>query len=160
MRIAVAGHSRRIGKTAVICGIVRALPEARWTAIKISPHAHAAASAGDTARYLDAGAREALLLACAPDPLPGGNVILESGSVPDLLAVDLRLFVLDLAKPEFKSRARRALAQADAVVVTCLGEFSSLSGPKPVFFAPAPDYTDPALIECIRRQMGPGRYAA
>jgi hypothetical protein len=40
MLIVVGGHSRNIGKTSVVCGIVRGLPELNWTAIKITQYGH------------------------------------------------------------------------------------------------------------------------
>lgn len=38
MLVVVGGHSRNIGKTAVACSIIRALPEWNWTAIKITQY--------------------------------------------------------------------------------------------------------------------------
>lgn len=40
MLIVVGGHSRNIGKTSVVCGIIEALPEFAWTAIKITQYGH------------------------------------------------------------------------------------------------------------------------
>ena len=64
-----------MGKTALVCGLIAALPEFFWTAVKISSHFHGRGEAvweeatpgngTDTARYLAAGARRALL-ATAP----------------------------------------------------------------------------------------------
>jgi hypothetical protein len=118
--IVVGGSGRGAGKTALICGLIRALPDARWTAVKITTHAHghtesvfeetAAGQGTDTARYLAAGARRALLvtshevgLAAAlrrilDEHRPQGSLIFESNSVlrhvqPDLcfaVATDLR----------------------------------------------------------------------
>lgn len=71
MRIVVGGESRKAGKTTVVCRIVAAFPEAGWTAVKITPHAHGSmgaewtleedAAAGDTLRYREAGAKRTLL---------------------------------------------------------------------------------------------------
>ncbi len=79
--VVVGGHTRNIGKTSVVAGLVRALPEMRWTAFKITQFGHGVCSANgepcecetaehtiavseerdgatgtDSARYLDAGA--------------------------------------------------------------------------------------------------------
>jgi molybdopterin-guanine dinucleotide biosynthesis protein len=79
--IVVGGHTRNIGKTSVVAGLIAALPERRWTAIKITQFGHGvcsangepcdcetadhtiavseerdAASGTDTSRYLAAGA--------------------------------------------------------------------------------------------------------
>jgi hypothetical protein len=42
--IGVGGHTRNIGKTSVVCGIIRALPEMNWTAIKITQYGHGVCS--------------------------------------------------------------------------------------------------------------------
>ena len=79
--IVVGGHSRNIGKTSVVAGIITAMPEMRWTAFKITQFGHGMCSANgepcdcetaehtvavseerdgatgtDSARYLAAGA--------------------------------------------------------------------------------------------------------
>jgi hypothetical protein len=84
MLVVVGGHTRNIGKTSVVAGLIRALPEAHWTAMKITQFGHgicstsgqpcgcclepehayaitreAAPSRSDTGRFLAAGAREA-----------------------------------------------------------------------------------------------------
>lgn len=41
----VGGHSRNIGKTSVVAGIIAALPVRRWTAIKITQFGHGVCSA-------------------------------------------------------------------------------------------------------------------
>jgi hypothetical protein len=88
MIVVVGGHSRNIGKTSVVAGIISALREQQWTAVKITQFGHGVCSADgescecstdpdhpyaltretsstsgtDTARYLAAGARESLWL--------------------------------------------------------------------------------------------------
>lgn len=83
--IVVGGHSRNVGKTSVVAGLIACLPHLRWTAIKITQYGHGfctadgapcdcvtdnhtlafseerdPASGTDTARYLHAGAARAL----------------------------------------------------------------------------------------------------
>ena len=77
--IVVGGGGRGAGKTALVCGLLRALPEISWTAIKITTHEHGKATPiweetapgqeADTARYLAAGARRALLVTAGEDAL-------------------------------------------------------------------------------------------
>src|SRR5450631_3708441 len=38
--VVIGGHSRNLGKTSVVCSLVAALPERRWTAIKITQCKH------------------------------------------------------------------------------------------------------------------------
>jgi molybdopterin-guanine dinucleotide biosynthesis protein len=42
--LVVGGHTRNIGKTALVVDIIRAFPEAAWTAIKITQHGHGVCS--------------------------------------------------------------------------------------------------------------------
>ncbi|MEN3334678.1 MAG: hypothetical protein V7641_4043 [Blastocatellia bacterium] len=83
--VMVGGHTRNIGKTSVVEGIIRGMPEMNWTAIKITQFGHGVCSTSgelcacavaehefaitaerqqtsgtDTARFLAAGARRAL----------------------------------------------------------------------------------------------------
>jgi hypothetical protein len=43
--VVVGGHSRNIGKTSVVCGIIRATRELGWTAIKSTQYGHGVCSA-------------------------------------------------------------------------------------------------------------------
>jgi hypothetical protein len=43
--IVVGGHSRSVGKTSVVAGIIAATPEMRWTAFKITQYGHGICSA-------------------------------------------------------------------------------------------------------------------
>ena len=83
--VVVGGHSRNIGKTSVVAGLIRALPHLRWTAIKVTQFGHGMCSADgqpcacetgehtvgiseerglrpetDSGRFLEAGAERAL----------------------------------------------------------------------------------------------------
>jgi hypothetical protein len=142
--IVVGGSNRGVGKTALVCGLIAALTEFRWTAIKISTHDHgkpkpvweetAAGTETDTARYLAAGAERALLATAEGDELGaivrelmdtqglGAHLIFESNQVLNYLRPDVCLAVhggLDHArrKPSFGDVVRRAdamVAHSDA----------------------------------------------
>jgi hypothetical protein len=43
--VVVGGHTRNIGKTSVVAGLIAALPEMRWTAVKITQFGHGVCSA-------------------------------------------------------------------------------------------------------------------
>jgi hypothetical protein len=47
--VVVGGHSRNIGKTSVVAGLIAQIPELHWTALKVTQHGHGicAASGGD-----------------------------------------------------------------------------------------------------------------
>ena len=38
--IVIGGHSRNVGKTSVVAGLIAALPERHWTAVKITQYGH------------------------------------------------------------------------------------------------------------------------
>ena len=110
MTVVVGGSSRKAGKTTVMCEIIAATREARWTAIKLTPHAHDPSRTGDTERYLTAGAVKAQLHETLPAQLEAGNLIIESNSVLATLAPDLFVFVESEGeqKPSALEHAHRA----------------------------------------------------
>lgn len=155
MIVVVGGHSRNIGKTSVVAGIIRALPQHHWTAVKITQFGHgkcstdgeacdcstdpdhpyaltresAPTSGTDTARYLEAGARESLWLRTRVGELGFAMpalrrviarspfLILESNSVLQFLRPTLYLVVVDPATPDFKDSSRLYLDRADAFLL-------------------------------------------
>jgi len=42
--VIVGGHSRNVGKTSVVAGLIAALPEFKWTAMKITQYGHGVCS--------------------------------------------------------------------------------------------------------------------
>ena len=83
--VVIGGHSRSVGKTSVVAGLIAALPEFDWTAVKITQYGHGICSANgepcdcatsdhswgiseerdrsgesDTSRFLVAGAKRSL----------------------------------------------------------------------------------------------------
>ena len=98
--IVVGGSGRGAGKTALVCGLMRALPEIPWTAIKVTNHEHgkptpiweetAPGEGTDTSRYLSAGARRALLVT-ADDNALGSLVQQASSRVSAARRRDLRV---------------------------------------------------------------------
>jgi len=96
--VVVGGHSRNIGKTSVAAGLIAALPQYNWTAMKITQYGHGVCSSEgdpcdcaveldhpyaiseetapgptDSGRFLAAGARRALWLRTAVGQL--GNAV-------------------------------------------------------------------------------------
>jgi hypothetical protein len=47
--VVVGGHARSVGKTSVVAGLIAALPEMRWTAVKITQYGHGICSADGAA---------------------------------------------------------------------------------------------------------------
>ena len=83
--VVIGGHSRSVGKTSVVAGLIAALRDYDWTAVKITQYGHGVCSANgeacdcatddhswaiseeknrqgdtDTSRFLQAGAAQAL----------------------------------------------------------------------------------------------------
>jgi hypothetical protein len=133
--IVVGGSNRGAGKTALVCGLIAALPEFAWTAIKITTHDHGqpapifeeklAGDESDTARYLGAGAKRAFLATPpqrahtdAPDLTPvldelwprfgrGTNLIFESNSVVHHVSPNVCLMVHAIARRELPLPERK-----------------------------------------------------
>jgi len=150
--VVVGGNGRDVGKTLVASGIIRGLRSLDWTAVKITPHSHGSEpiersgaagptgrgfllteersplARGDTARFLAAGARRALLLRVQPGGLPEALpalkqalgtarfVVIESNSILSFLKPAVSLFVLAKARRDIKTSARRFVRRADALV--------------------------------------------
>jgi hypothetical protein len=47
--VVIGGHSRNVGKTSVVAGLISALPEFHWTAVKITQYGHGICSANGEA---------------------------------------------------------------------------------------------------------------
>lgn len=146
MAIAVVGGSGRgVGKTALVCGLIAALADLEWVAVKITSHEHwtvepiweesESGEETDTARYLASGARRAFLLT-VPDHQDlnetvlgrvlgeffryagrGQNVIFESNRVLHHVQPNLCLMVQgNVSASEPKPSFQQALRSADAMV--------------------------------------------
>ncbi len=157
MVVVVGGHSRNVGKTSVICGIIRALPTWNWTAIKITPHEHNTRED----RFLAAGAARAFLV--QSDAMPSvtrllaesENAIIESNGVLRFVEPDVCAMVVDGAVPDFKPSALEFIQRADFLVVTSDAELAWPEAPpdlllnKPRFAAPPPRYENAKMIAAI-----------
>ena len=140
--IAVSGHSRKVGKTSIAEGVIAALPEYAWTALKVSLHRHSEYPAkdytvveetcrdggNDTSRFLKAGACRAFRVQAAgriDAAIPAVRaiindapyVIIEGNSILDFIAADFSILVINRAAAEFKESARVILTRADAFVL-------------------------------------------
>lgn len=104
--LVVGGHTRSIGKTSLVVDLIRAFPETRWTAVKITQYGHGVcarngencgcepddhsaaldweanpASGTDTSRFLEAGAARAIWLRTKQGRLAEGLPLLRSALV-------------------------------------------------------------------------------
>lgn len=144
--VVVGGSGKDVGKTALVCAVIAALREFEWMAVKITGHdyeptAALASKSGstqatvweeqrpgsetDTARYLAAGARRALLVKRRGAKMPveeirhaigtGRNVIFESNRIVDVVEPCVCLALIGDAA-ERKPSFLRLLRVADAVV--------------------------------------------
>lgn len=138
--VVVGGSGRNVGKTALICGLIAALPEFAWIAIKITSHTHGPAQpiweeihAGqgtDTARFLAAGARRAFLITAAENDLsplfrdlramidPAIHLIFESNRILDYIQPDICLAVSGPTQNEHKPSFTKIMEQMDAIVIS------------------------------------------
>lgn len=141
--VVVGGHSKNVGKTSVVAGLIAAMPEMHWTALKISLpgrgetaehmvtviEEHDGEARTDSGRFLAAGAVRSLWVRTRTVDLAEAmpqirrelesaeNVVIESNSILRFLQPDLYLSVLDPAVEDFKDSARYFLDRADAVLV-------------------------------------------
>lgn len=131
-----------MGKTGVVCAVISALREYEWTAVKITGHDYPAGGSNessaalvireetrageetDTARFLRAGAKRALLVTRVGDEVPmdeiraalgsDRNVVFESNRILDAVKPDVCLALV--GGDERKASFVRLMRAADAVL--------------------------------------------
>jgi hypothetical protein len=181
--VVVGGHSRKIGKSSVVAGLIRPLRRAEWTAIKVTAHLHDAdsveagfvvheeafATSTDSGRYLAAGAVRSFWISASSGAMERAaqevrriaaaarNTIIESNSILEFLEPDLFLVVIDPTVEEWKDSARRQLKRADALVVVGPNQAPSsglpLAGDRIQFTVLAPDYESPDLVALVEQRL-------
>jgi hypothetical protein len=144
--VVVGGSTKDIGKTSLVCGIISALRDFNWTAVKISGHSYArdftlsnaetareivweettAGKSTDTARYLAAGACRALLVTRYQEEVPieeirqalgnDRNILFESNRIIDALRPDICIALIGNGAQELKPSFMRFIQSADALV--------------------------------------------
>ena len=177
--VVVGGSGKDVGKTGLVCAVISALREMEWTAVKITGHDYATAaeageSAGavireeerageetDTARYLLAGARRALLVTRVADEVPMAeirhalgsdrNVVYESNRIVEFVEPDVCLALA--GGVERKASFVRLMRVANAVVM--VGESEGKSLPEDVvrFELDAPDRLSTEMVTWLRQQL-------
>jgi hypothetical protein len=173
MIVVIAGQRRKAGKTSVAAGIIAALPDLEWTAIKISRHPHNEgwgmsehyeASDTDTGRYLAAGAKRAFWIRASGADLretatdirriaaESVHTIVESNSILRHLTPDLTILVLDPSTKAWKVSGREAVRCADAAILTGFGTAPELPG-IPCFPVKPPQYVTPAIAAFVRERL-------
>lgn len=73
MLVVVGGHSRNIGKTAVVAGLIRKLRDRKWTAVKITQYGHGVCSREGKACECSGGADADHPFALSEEFEPGGT---------------------------------------------------------------------------------------
>jgi len=198
MLLVVGGHSRNIGKTSVVEGLIRKLRPEKWTALKITQYGHGVCShhgeacgcetepdhpfalseeyepsRTDSGRFLAAGAERSFWLRTPMGELArakstlakiigsGGNVIVESNSVVELVDPDVFLMVLDFGCEDFKPSSLRFMDRADAFIVIDRGinvplwqdVARGIWDGKPQFAVKPPAYVTAAVCDFVRSRL-------
>jgi hypothetical protein len=181
--VVVGGSTKDIGKTSLVCGVISALSDFGWTAVKITGHDYARevsslshmpestdsriweeANAGqdtDTARYLAAGARRAVLITRDGPEIPieaigaaiakDRNVIFESNRIIDAVQPDICLALVGSASREVKPSFARLLNKADALVT--LDGVVIESANIPHFHLLSPDHLSTEMVSWLRSRL-------
>jgi hypothetical protein len=112
--VVVGGHTRNIGKTSVVAGLIAAMPEMHWTAFKITQFGHGMCSANG--EPCDCETAEHTL--AVSEELPGGDSTTDSGRY--LAAGAARSFWVRTRQGDLSEampRIRKEIAQAENVVI-------------------------------------------
>jgi Ni2+-binding GTPase involved in maturation of urease and hydrogenase len=175
--IVVGGSGRGVGKTALVCGLLAALPEFRWTVVKITHHVHEQpqpvweetepGQGNDTARCLAAGAERALMVTAGPEELEQivqpllqslqkqqKNLILESNSILRILKPDLCLSVDGGADAVHKASFDIVMERADALV-RLADRDGMVEDMRPLFQLAAMERISPEMLDWLRGKLCP-----
>lgn len=118
--IVVGGHSRNIGKTSVVAGLIAAFPERHWLAVKITQYGHGVCSANGEPCDCQPGADEhewAITEERDPSSASDTSRFLVAGAVQSLW-VRARQGRLAEAMPRLRERIASSMAQgAENLVV-------------------------------------------
>jgi hypothetical protein len=146
--VVVGGSTKDIGKTALVCAMISGLSEFGWTAVKITGHNYelgpflsrqasehsdpifweetVPGQETDTARYLAAGARRALLVTRPGPEMPideiraalkgDRNIIFESNRIIDAVEPNVCIALLSVEIKDAKPSFYRLMRKADALV--------------------------------------------
>ena len=178
--LVIAGSGRGAGKTAVGCALMAAMPEFRWTAVKVTPHWHGISgrvweetesdSEKDTARYLRAGAVRTFLISDETEddgerimeiirqiPREGWLLVesnrVEAGRIAEKNEPAICLAVVTKDEEEWKPSLRGRIEGADAVL-TVGGMFAKKVAPvlrgKQVFWLPEGAWTSAEIVKFVR----------
>jgi len=175
--VVIGGSGRGVGKTELVCGIVAAFPEFRWTAAKFTGHDHGRPApiweecnpgpGSDTARYLAAGAHRAFLVTAEAIDLgrrlaqlqamvgSEAHLILESNSILAHLQPDLCLGVLGGAEAAVKPSFAPFLSRADAFVASTRLAPAPLNPAlgKPLFLLPDLELVSGPMLAWLRAAL-------
>ena len=182
--VVVGGSAKDIGKTALVCAVISGLSELGWTAVKITGHEYeidsiskgptirselTAGETTDTARYLAAGARRALLVTRCGSEIPideiraalkdDRNILFESNRIIDVVKPDVCLALVGGSLTELKPSFVELLRNADALVGLGMLEVESagLAAGIPHFELQSPDRLTPELETWLRSRLSPSR---
>jgi len=113
MLVVVGGHSRNIGKTSVVCGIIGALQDRNWTAVKVTQYGHGVCSkAGEACECQDPTHPVAISRETGADPGTDSGRFLAAGAAESYW---VRTPAGGLA--EAMPRLRRILQEAENTIV-------------------------------------------
>jgi molybdopterin-guanine dinucleotide biosynthesis protein len=173
--VVVGGSGRSVGKTTLACALIAALPEFRWTAVKISGHVHehpepvweesAAGEETDTERYLAAGAQRALLVTALEGVIPiaelraalaqDSDVLFESNRIVEHFKPDLCLAMLGDPDADRKLSFERIVAHADVFVVLAKSDAKAFALPPNATVFPLVSFQamPPELLAWLRARL-------
>ena len=174
--VVVGGNGKDVGKTSLICGLIRVLPECQWVAAKVTTHEYGAAGSvaeeheagpqSDTSRFLAAGAKRAFLISAGEDELAsavgelrervgaGAALIFESNRVAEFVDADVCLAVVEDGRKEKPSFAL-FLQRADATVVRG-GSDGVILDEFPQFALRDLERVSPEMTEWMREKLRAG----
>jgi hypothetical protein len=184
LTIVVGGSAKGVGKTSLACGLIVAMPEQSWTAVKITSHAHEERDSifedkgahtdrsGDTFRYLQAGAERSFLLTAKEGNSPvelistglgtAQDILIETTRFASELKPDICIGVLGDASAPIKESFGPFLLRADALVARADMEVRLDDAPPgiPLFRLSVLDQISPEMLKWLRPLVSKARMRA
>ncbi len=191
--LVIGGQASKVGKTSVVVAILTRFREFQWTAVKTTSHLHqpahcelvaladdwriwkqiSASSDNDTARFLAAGAKTALLLEAEDEAMPMAaaalqreiatctHVVIESSRIVDFIQPDLFLMLLSAPGDQCKASVKERVQRADILLLqgartNLPPDLQAAMKHKPTFDFLIPIREDESWINAVAAKIGAG----
>ncbi len=157
--LVIGGHSRNVGKTSVVAGLIAALPERRWTAVKITQFGHGICSVNGES--CDCATDEHTVAISEERDAGGGtdtSRFLLAGAQRSLWVRSKQGFLAEVM-PSLRKRLEgesNVIVESNSVIRFLRRSDVSLKllHGKTIFRITPPQYVTPEIVDWVRQKIG------